>query len=33
MRTSSDIIAIAEMQDGTVGETKSFVDVTIGACS
>ena len=33
MRTSSDIIVVAEMQDGTVGETKSFVDVTIGACS
>ena len=33
MRTSSNIIAIAEMSDGTVGETKSFVDVTIGACS
>jgi len=33
MRTSSDIIAIAEMQDGTVGKTMSFVDVTIGACS
>ena len=33
MRTSSNIIAIAEMADGTVGETKSYVDVTIGACS
>lgn len=33
MRTSSDIIVIAEMQDGTVGKTMSFVDVTIGACS
>ena len=33
MRTSSDIIAIAEMQYGTVGKTMSFVDVTIGACS
>ena len=33
MRTSSNIIAIAEMQDGSVGETKAFVDVTIGACS
>ena len=33
MRTSSNIVAIAEMADGTVGETKSYVDVTIGACS
>lgn len=33
MRTSSNIIAIAEMSDGTIGETKSYVDVTIGACS
>ena len=33
MRTSSNIIVIAEMADGTVGETKSYVDVTIGACS
>ena len=33
MRTSSNIVAIAEMADGTVGEAKSYVDVTIGACS
>ena len=33
MRTSSNIIAVAEMSDGTVGETQSYVDVTIGACS
>ena len=33
MRTSSDIIAIAEMADGTIGQTKSYVEVTIGACS
>jgi len=33
MRTSSNIVAIAEMADGTVGQTKSYVDVTIGACS
>lgn len=33
MRTSSNIVAIAEMADGTVGETRSYVDVTIGACS
>ena len=33
MRTSSNIIAIAEMADGTIGQTQSFVDVTIGACS
>mgnify|MGYP001165288498 CR=1 FL=1 len=33
MRTSSNIIAIAEMADGTIGQTKSYVDVTIGACS
>ena len=33
MRTSSNIVAIAEMADGTVGETQSYVDVTIGACS
>tara|TARA_Y100000817_G_C16791926_1_gene515544 strand:+ start:92 stop:628 length:537 start_codon:yes stop_codon:yes gene_type:complete len=33
MRTSSDIIAIAEMADGTIGKTQSYVDVTIGACS
>ena len=33
MRTSSNIIAIAEMADGTIGQTQSYVDVTIGACS
>jgi len=33
MRTSSNIIAIAEMADGTIGQTRSYVDVTIGACS
>ena len=33
MRTSSNIIAVAEMSDGTVGKTQSYVDVTIGACS
>ena len=33
MRTSSNIVAIAEMSDGTVGEAISYVDVTIGACS
>ena len=33
MRKSSDIIAIAEMADGTVGEDRFYVDVTIGACS
>ena len=33
MRTSSNIVAIAEMADGTVGEAMSYVDVTIGACS
>ena len=33
MRTSSNIIAIAEMADGSIGKTESYVDVTIGACS
>ena len=33
MRQSSEVIAIAEMADGTVGEDRFFVDVTIGACS
>ena len=33
MRQSSEVVAIAEMADGTVGEDRFFVDVTIGACS
>ncbi len=33
MRTSSYLIVIAEMADNTVGMTKRYVDVTLGACS
>ncbi len=33
MRTSSNIMIIAEMQDGRVGVKKKYVDVMLGACS
>ena len=33
MRTSSELVFIAEMADGTVGVTERRVDVTLGACS
>ena len=33
MRTSSYIMVIAEMIDGSVGVEKKYVDVMLGACS
>ena len=33
MRQSSEVIAIAEMVNGKIGEDRLFVEVTIGACS
>ena len=33
MRSSADIVVIAEMYDGTVGMTKKYVEVMLGACS
>ena len=33
MRTSSFIMIIAEMNDGTIGVNKKYVDVMLGACS
>ena len=33
MRVSSELVAVAEMADGTVGLAERHVDVTLGACS
>ena len=33
MRASSNLVFVADMADGTVGITKRFVSVTVGACS
>ena len=33
MRATSDLVLVADMADGTVGLSKHFVDVTMGACS
>jgi len=33
MRKSSEIVAVAEMSDGSVGVAERHVDVTLGACS
>ena len=33
LRTSSDLVIIADMNDGRVGLEKKYVDVMLGACS
>jgi sulfur-oxidizing protein SoxY len=33
LRTSSEVVAVAEMSDGSVGVAERHVDVTLGACS
>lgn len=33
MRTTSPLVFVAEMADGTVGKTERLVNVTLGACS
>ncbi len=33
MRATSDLVLVADMADGTVGLSKHFVNVTMGACS
>ena len=33
LRKSSYLMVIADMQDGTVGVEKKYVDVMLGACS
>ena len=33
LRTSSNLMIIADMQDGSVGVEKKYVDVMLGACS
>ncbi len=33
LRTSSDLVIIAEMKNGTIGLNKKYVDVMLGACS